>query len=96
MDHLAELPPAQPWRTAALVATAIAMVELFVLVLVGVAFGAKFLSDKKDTATAAAVHAISKEVTDTVGKAPKTSSPSSAKHKSAASGGPGSRAARRP
>ncbi|MEO8290536.1 MAG: LytR C-terminal domain-containing protein [Gaiellaceae bacterium] len=55
MDHPAELRPAQPWRAAAIVAAAIAAVELFVLVLVGVAIGAKFLSDRADSATAAAV-----------------------------------------
>lgn len=87
MDHSVELPPAQPWRSAAIVATAIAIVELFVLVMVGVAFGAKFLADKKDTATAAAVHAIRKEVTATVGGAPKTS-PAPGKEKAAAKGEP--------
>jgi hypothetical protein len=85
MDHPVELPPAQPWRAAALVATAIAIVELFVLVMVGVAFGAKFLADKKDNATAAAVHAISKEVTTPVTSSHKTSS-SSGKEKATATG----------
>jgi hypothetical protein len=55
MDHPIEITPAQPWRAAAIVAAAIAAVELFVLILVGVAFGAKFLSDQADSATAAAV-----------------------------------------
>lgn len=55
MDHPAELTPTQPWRAAAIVAAAVATVELFVLVLVGVAFGAKVLSDRADSATAAAL-----------------------------------------
>ena len=46
-----------PWRTAAIVAAAVAAVELFVLVLVGVVFGAKLLTNHAEkaivTATAA-------------------------------------------
>jgi hypothetical protein len=41
-----------PWRTAALVAAGIAAVELFMLVLVGVVFGAKLMTDKAETIVA--------------------------------------------
>jgi hypothetical protein len=41
-----------PWRTAAIVAAAVAAVELFVLVLVGVVFGAKLVTDKAETIVA--------------------------------------------
>jgi hypothetical protein len=58
-----------PWRTAAIVAAAVAAVELFVLVLVGFVFGAKLLSDQAEKAivtatgakTAAAAPATSDE-----------------------------------
>jgi LytR cell envelope-related transcriptional attenuator len=74
VDHPAELTPAQPWRSAAIVAAAIAAVELFVLVLVGVAFGAKFLADKADHATTAVVRSERAAVTASVaGKSAKSS-----------------------
>lgn len=44
--------PVTPWRTAAIVAAAVAAVELFILVLLGVAFGAKFMTDKAETVIA--------------------------------------------
>jgi LytR cell envelope-related transcriptional attenuator len=44
--------PATPWRTAAIVAAAVAAVELFILVLVGVAFGAKLVGEKAETIVA--------------------------------------------
>lgn len=44
MEHHASLSPPQPWRAAALVAAAIATIELFALVLIGIAFGARFLA----------------------------------------------------
>jgi hypothetical protein len=44
--------PVTPWRTAAIVAAAVAAVELFVLVLVGVVFGAKLVTDKAETIVA--------------------------------------------
>jgi hypothetical protein len=46
-----------PWRTAAMVAAAVAAVELFVLVLVGVVFGAKLLTDHAEKAIATATGA---------------------------------------
>jgi len=46
VHHPASLSPPQPWRAAAIVAAAVAALELFVLVLIGVAFGAKYLSDE--------------------------------------------------
>lgn len=74
MDHPAELKPAQPWRSAALVAAAIAAIELFVLVLVGVAFGAKFLADRADQTTAAVVRSEKASVAASVtGKSAKSS-----------------------
>ena len=44
--------PVTPWRTAAIVAAAVAAVELFVLVLVGVVLGAKLVTDKAETIVA--------------------------------------------
>jgi len=56
-----------PWRTAAIVAAAVAAVELFVLVLVGVVFGAKLLTDHAEkaivTATGAKTAATAPPVT---------------------------------
>jgi hypothetical protein len=56
VDHPAQLSAPQPWRSAALVAATIAAVELFLLVVLGFAFGAKLFSREVDrvTATAAA------------------------------------------
>ena len=56
MDHPAQLSASQPWRSAALVAATIAAIELFLLVVLGFAFGAKLFSREVDrvTATAAA------------------------------------------
>jgi hypothetical protein len=45
-------PIASPWRTAAIVAAAVAAVELFVLVVVGVVFGAKLVTDQAESAVA--------------------------------------------
>src|ERR671932_220568 len=39
-----------PWRTAAIVAAGIAAVELFILIILGVAFGAKLTSDHAEKA----------------------------------------------
>jgi LytR cell envelope-related transcriptional attenuator len=44
--------PVNPWRTAAVVAAAVAAVELFILILVGVVFGAKLMTDKAETIVA--------------------------------------------
>jgi hypothetical protein len=46
-----------PWRTAAIVAAAVAAVELFVLVLVGVVFGAKLLTEHAEKAIVTATGA---------------------------------------
>jgi hypothetical protein len=56
VDHPAQLSASQPWRSAALVAATIAAIELFLLVVLGFAFGAKLFSREVDrvTATAAA------------------------------------------
>jgi LytR cell envelope-related transcriptional attenuator len=56
MDHSVEYVPPQPWRAAAMVATAIAAVELFILLMIGFVFGAKAFSHKTQTATTAAIH----------------------------------------
>ena len=40
--------PVNPWRTAAIVAAAVASIELFILVLVGVMMGARFMTDKAE------------------------------------------------
>ena len=50
MEHAYSSHPAvpSPWRTAAIVAAAVAAVELFVLVVVGVVFGAKLVTDRAE------------------------------------------------
>ena len=55
MDHPVEYEPLQPWRTAAMIATGVAAVELFILLLIGFLVGAKAFSDKTETATIAAI-----------------------------------------
>jgi hypothetical protein len=50
VDHSTPLPPAQPWRAAALVAAAVATVELFILVLIGIAFATRFFAGEVDQA----------------------------------------------
>ena len=54
MDHPAQLTAPQPWRSAALVAATIAAVELFILVVLGFAFGAKLFSREVDRVAATA------------------------------------------
>jgi hypothetical protein len=44
VEHSTPLPSAEPWRAAAIVATAIATVELLILVVIGVAFSTKFFA----------------------------------------------------
>jgi hypothetical protein len=46
-----------PWRTAAVVAAGVAAIELFILVIVGVAFGAKLMSDHAQKAVISATTA---------------------------------------
>ena len=46
-----------PWRTAAVIAAAVAAVELFILVVVGVIFGAKLLTDSAEKAVISATTA---------------------------------------
>jgi LytR cell envelope-related transcriptional attenuator len=55
MDHPAEFAPVQPWRAAAMVATAVAAIELFILLLIAFVFGAKAFSDRTESATVAAI-----------------------------------------
>ena len=50
MDHSTPLPPAQPWRAAAIVAAAVATVELFILVLIAIAFATRFFAGEVDQA----------------------------------------------
>jgi hypothetical protein len=40
--------PVTPWRTAAIVAAVVASIELFILVVVGVILGARFMTDKAE------------------------------------------------
>lgn len=59
-----------PWRTAAVVAGGIAAIELFILVILGVAFGAKLTTDHAEQAvinatTAAKVEAAAPPATST-------------------------------
>jgi hypothetical protein len=59
-----------PWRTAAVVAGGIAAIELFILVILGVAFGAKLTTDHAEQAvinatTAAKVEAVAPLATST-------------------------------
>jgi hypothetical protein len=61
VDHSSPLPPAQPWRAAAIVAAAIAAVELFILVLIGIAFSTKFFADEVDRAAATALQSSATE-----------------------------------
>lgn len=68
-----------PWRTAAIVAAAVAAVELFMLILVGVVLGAKLLTDHAEkavvTATGAKTSATAPPVTsDAPAKATTTKS----------------------
>ena len=46
-----------PWRTAAVIAAAVAAVELFILVVIGVIFGAKLLTDSAEKAVISATTA---------------------------------------
>jgi hypothetical protein len=50
VDHSTPLPPAQPWRAAAIVAAAVATVELFILVLIGIAFATRFFAGEVEQA----------------------------------------------
>ena len=50
-----------PWRTAAIIAAGIAAIELFVLVILGVAFGAKLTSDHAEKAVINATTAAKAE-----------------------------------
>ena len=51
MEHPTSLSPSQPWRAAALVAAAIASLELFILIVIGVAFIGKLTADEVKRAT---------------------------------------------
>jgi hypothetical protein len=50
-------PVSTPWRTAAIVAAGVAAVELFVLLVVGVIFGAKLVTDHAERVIAGPAHA---------------------------------------
>jgi LytR cell envelope-related transcriptional attenuator len=68
VDHPAQLPASQPWRSAALIATSVAAVELFVLVVVGLVVFGKFLHGQVDRATdpmAVAQEAVARETAET-------------------------------
>jgi apolipoprotein N-acyltransferase len=55
MDAPVEYEPLQPWRAAAMIATAIAAIELFLLLLIGFVVGGKAFGDKTEAATVAAI-----------------------------------------
>jgi LytR cell envelope-related transcriptional attenuator len=61
-----------PWRTAAVVAAGIAAVELFILVIVGVAFGAKLMSDHAQKAVISATTAASSATSTPTGSKTET------------------------
>jgi hypothetical protein len=76
VDHPAQLSAPQPWRSAALVAATIAAVELFLLVVLGFAFGAKLFSREVDRVTAtAAASAPTAQATPAETQAPQTEAP---------------------
>jgi hypothetical protein len=50
VEHSTPLPSTQPWRAAAIVAAAIATVELFILVLIAVAFSTRFFAGEVNRA----------------------------------------------
>ena len=81
MDHayIRDTTPETPWRTAAIVAAAVAAVELFMLIVVGVIFGAKLVSNhaEKVITTVAAQTAASHSTAST----PATSTASKEKAK---------------
>lgn len=58
MEHPASLSSPQPWRVAAIVAAALAALELFVLVIVGIAFFTKILSDEARQAATTGAGAV--------------------------------------
>ena len=78
MDHPVEYEPLQPWRIAAMIATGIAAVELFILLLIGFLVGAKAFSDKTETATIAA---IKREVPQAAQTQSSEQKPADASHK---------------
>jgi hypothetical protein len=60
MDHPIEFTPIeyappQPWRAAAMIAIAVAAVELFILLLIAFVFGAKAFTNHTEAATVAAI-----------------------------------------
>jgi apolipoprotein N-acyltransferase len=55
VDTPVEYEPLQPWRAAAMIATAVAVIELFLLLLIGFVVGAKAFGDKTEAATVAAI-----------------------------------------
>ena len=73
--------PVTPWRTAAIIAAGVAAVELFVLILIGVAFGAKVVGEKAETIVAqtiakdAAKPAPAPTTTEATAKKPKKRAP---------------------
>ena len=71
MDHPVEYEPLQPWRAAALIATAVAAVELFILLLIGFVLGAKAFSHKTETATVAAIKREAPKAVQTQASDPK-------------------------
>lgn len=78
MDHPAQLSAPQPWRSAALVAATIAAVELFLLVVLGFAFGAKLFSREVDRVASASAPAGQATVAETPAPQTQTQAPAEA------------------
>jgi hypothetical protein len=57
VDHSTPFPSVQSWRAAAIVAAAVATVELFILVLIGIAFATRFFAGEVDQAATSALPA---------------------------------------
>ncbi|HYY76746.1 MAG TPA: LytR C-terminal domain-containing protein [Gaiellaceae bacterium] len=51
MDHPVDLPAPQPWRSAALIAVSVAVVELCILLVVGIVLFGKFFGGQVEKAT---------------------------------------------
>jgi hypothetical protein len=76
VDHayIRRTTPETPWRTAAIVAAAVAAVELFMLVIVGVIFGAKLVSNHAEKViTTVAAQTASTHATGATPTTPTTS-----------------------
>ncbi|HEY7004413.1 MAG TPA: LytR C-terminal domain-containing protein [Gaiellaceae bacterium] len=83
MDHPADYTPIQPWRTAAMIATVVAVIELFILLMIAFLVGAKAFSSHTETATVAAIKRAAPNASgnDTAAKSEPSGKPEKAKPK---------------